>query len=459
MKYIFLDYKTDSLLKVVQLRILYILMRISLMLFSVKIPDSNKYIIGASFVNTYGDSLYYYSYLKLKAIKENKKIIIICTTSNPAFDIIKCILNKDEYIVYNNIVYNVILFFIQKKYARSSIDYVLMWAIRKKYTNMVLFTFDELLGRKEHYVNGLNQSSTNKNKHIRCIDNIIRHYKSFNFNFLLKRLDYYNLLEKNDIHNEFLNKFSDRYKEEFSSLKRRIGINKRYVCLHIKEYDFNLSAEQQPRGIKSPNNYISAISYILTNGFQVVLLGKNKFRSIFIDESGFIDYQNSGFQSILNDLILINGCDFYIGNNSGPYDGAIMFKKPIMLINCVGINEHIPLHDKVRFFPKLFKKCSTGEIIDPFEQIDRIESMTNQLNIEDQNGGIKLLELTSEEVLNSAKEMIDVVNSDSKKNRATELQQIYFQKKMPHHLMLYISDSLPFNGYLIHSCINKMKKL
>lgn len=116
-----------------------------------------------------------------------------------------------------------------------------------------------------------------------------------------------------------------------------------YVCLHVRTPFFYNSTHDGFRN-SSIENYYDAIRYITALGGAVVRMGDpmNGLKDI----DGFINYPNTAEKSEEMDLHLIKNCKFYIGTNSGIYDTAMLFGKPVL---CVNTNDYL--------FCKPYKTC------------------------------------------------------------------------------------------------------
>jgi putative glycosyltransferase (TIGR04372 family) len=121
-------------------------------------------------------------------------------------------------------------------------------------------------------------------------------------------------------------------------ITRLLQIDKPYICIHVKEHDPDIRGVQ-PRGIKDIAPYGGMVEFLMQAGYDVVALGKNQKTLKSLKSFGAKAYGISPHQSVKNDFSLISGCEFYIGNNSGPYDIAIALRKPMLMINFIGISE------------------------------------------------------------------------------------------------------------------------
>lgn len=110
-----------------------------------------------------------------------------------------------------------------------------------------------------------------------------------------------------------------------------------YVCIHIRsngdEYE---DTEIQKYRNTSLAKMKKSIDFIQSKGGSIILMGAKK-RSEIVNFDNFFDYPSSGYKSELNDIALISGCSFFLGNSSGLFQVATFFE-----ISC-GLSNIVPL--------------------------------------------------------------------------------------------------------------------
>lgn len=133
-----------------------------------------------------------------------------------------------------------------------------------------------------------------------------------------------------------------------------------FVCLHVRESGFHGDHQTTERNADI-NNYIPAIDEIISRGGWVVRLGDPSMTRLPNMEN-VIDYPFTEFKSNLMDLYLISECYAYMGMQSGIFDVAVLFQRPVILTNMsnwlfpfpqkkcdIGIFKHIYSNSKKRF--------------------------------------------------------------------------------------------------------------
>lgn len=119
-----------------------------------------------------------------------------------------------------------------------------------------------------------------------------------------------------------------------ASIDKLLGLkNKKYVCLHVRDSGFHNDLTKRSYRNADITTYKSAILHLIENGFTVVRLGDPSMPKLNLNNQGYIEYSHSDFKSELLDLALIKNCEFYIGMQSGPLDIALMFQKPVLILN------------------------------------------------------------------------------------------------------------------------------
>lgn len=156
----------------------------------------------------------------------------------------------------------------------------------------------------------------------------VRHYKNYYENIKLDQII-------SAIHEPLEIDFNkDQQLRIGTSIDELLGLkNKKYVCLHVRDSGFH--NDPQKRSYRNANiaTYKSAILHLIENGFAVVRLGDPSMPKLNINNQEYIEYSHSDFKSELLDLALIKNCQFYIGMQSGPLDIALMFQKPVLILN------------------------------------------------------------------------------------------------------------------------------
>ena len=105
-----------------------------------------------------------------------------------------------------------------------------------------------------------------------------------------------------------------------------------FACLHVRESGFYNDAKQSPERNADIMKYIPAMEEITRRGGWVVRMGDASMTRLPPMER-VIDYPFTQAKNALMDMYLISECRVYMGMQSGIYDVAAMFQRPIILMN------------------------------------------------------------------------------------------------------------------------------
>jgi len=169
-------------------------------------------------------------------------------------------------------------------------------------------------------------------------------------------------VEKN---NELFNKREDlRY---FELLKKKIGTKSKIVTVHIRQNDFHVMDANANARNSDLNKILKILNQIEGNHLFVIMGApgnkriKSKYKNLF-------DYSNSKYKSQKNDILLLNFCNAFIGNASGPAHYMLTRNKPCLYIDWFPFEMALK-NEKCIIMPKLIKKKNK---ILPFEDFNKL---------------------------------------------------------------------------------------
>ena len=105
-----------------------------------------------------------------------------------------------------------------------------------------------------------------------------------------------------------------------------------FVCMHVREGGFYGDHDEAYFRNASIENYMPAMAAITERGGWVVRLGDSTMQKLPAMER-VIDYAHSTAKCDLMDIYLIKECSLYIGSQSGIWDVANLFQKPLLMPN------------------------------------------------------------------------------------------------------------------------------
>ena len=234
-------------------------------------------------------------------------------------------------------------------------------------------------------------------------------------------------------------------KQQMLELVYQLGIppNAWFVCLHVRESGFRNDKGRREHRNSNINSYIPAINHITSNGGWVVRMGDNSMLKL-PKLKNVIDYPHTSNKSELMDLVLIKLCYFFIGTQSGIYDVAVLFNKPILLLNMYSWTFGSPMHYKDRGIIKhVYSKIenrflSINEIYNSDWSLQNINSIANQ--------DYYFVDNTEQEILDAVREYYKIISEDS--FEPSIIQQLAAKELKTHSRQIIITNRLAPNSIM-----------
>ena len=247
-------------------------------------------------------------------------------------------------------------------------------------------------------------------------------------------------LRNDDLKFNFLKlKREDYLKGEKILRDNNLSSYKWYVALHIREDNQN---DDQTHRNANPINYIKLIKEIISRGGAVFRMG-NQSMTKLPKIKGLIDYPFTNFKSDFMDIFLAATSKFVVGTASGFWTAASFFNTPTLLTNYAPYIEYYSFNENCIFLPKTLTN-SNNKIVSIKEifQQNKYSQYTSMAQF--RKSSLKVLENTEEDLLESVKNMFDLLSIDENKKRDFVKLNQDFKKK-------YFEESF-YNG-------NKLKPL
>ena len=128
-----------------------------------------------------------------------------------------------------------------------------------------------------------------------------------------------------------------------------------YVCLHVREPGFRSDTGRRPERNFAINSYLEAINAITAAGGWVVRIGDPSMTPLPTMER-VIDAAAGPTANDWMNLFLIHSCRFYLGCQSGPFDVAVLFKKPMLTVNMYHWIDRPRQHHDRAIFQRVYSK-------------------------------------------------------------------------------------------------------
>jgi putative glycosyltransferase (TIGR04372 family) len=178
----------------------------------------------------------------------------------------------------------------------------------------------------------------------------------------------------------------------------------KFVCLNVRDSAFFNEKVTSRHAYRNSNiaDYEDTIKYLIDLGYWVIRMGKKVNSPIKIKHKKIIDYGMDPNRSDLLDIWLSKNCEFFISTSTGIDGVAIMFKKPIVIVNLLPIAHIYSWCNGITAPKKLF--WSNGN------QLTLTEYLNNAQSKKYKEKGIKIVNLSPLEIKDSVQEMIAHIN-------------------------------------------------
>ena len=188
-----------------------------------------------------------------------------------------------------------------------------------------------------------------------------------------------------------------------------------FVCLNVRDsaYDHHLGrSENFIRKVRNSeiDDYKSAIEYLVNNNILVFRMGSVVEKAIEIININFIDYASNGLRTELLDLFLGAKCKFTVSTSTGWDSIPEMFQRPLLLVNVFDFYRPNVLARKQIAFPKILWSIEKDRPLTLCESIEIFQSGSITLKLSSADKiGLKIRDLSSEELLDAMREMVQRV--------------------------------------------------
>lgn len=205
-------------------------------------------------------------------------------------------------------------------------------------------------------------------------------------------------------------KLSPQVDNKADSFMRNIGKkdNDWFICLHVRSSGFYKDRNSSPDRNANISNYIDLINYITEKEGWVFRLGDDSMprldKNLLIKSERVVDLAHSKFNTAEINAWLIANCNSYIGMQSGLFDYAKLFFKPIILVNMYTPFFGVDNEKNIIGFYKKFINKTNGFENTPIEVIQTAEFQESDFS------PIKFsqVELTGAEILKYTSNLLPV---------------------------------------------------
>ena len=264
--------------------------------------------------------------------------------------------------------------------------------------------------------------------------------------------------------------FTDSEKKKGDEILKKIGINQndQYVMLALRGEEYlkkkypNINWGRHSTRDTNISYYNETINFLVKKKFKVILIGSGSPKNLENKNSYLINYENSKFKSEFMDIYLFSKkrCKFVVSSATGIDAIGTLFKKPILEIVTPISDGRTYSNTYSIIFKKYYSRTlnrnlTLREIFDL--NLSGLTGEAEELN------EIKIIHPTSNEILNSAEEVLNkiennyVSNTDNKnlQKEFTLKYKYYIDKHAPHrftrkHTGMITESFISENKYLLN---------
>jgi putative glycosyltransferase (TIGR04372 family) len=236
-------------------------------------------------------------------------------------------------------------------------------------------------------------------------------------------------------------------KEKLKTLLKNLKITKKYITLNLNTKEYYCD-NGNTRRVTSFKKYDALIEFLIKQNYQVVIHGRRNTNPLSLTKkTDQIEYDNSQYCSIENDLALYYGAEFAITNKSGPMLFAIACNIPLLILDYVEWPANHS-YKKLRFYPKPIKNKKTNNYLS-WKNFLELPGFFNhhiyQYNFEN----YIYQDMKIEETIEATKEFLSLLKQPNEIwTKHTDLQKKFLNSLNPLHMELYEAQIVPCDTYL-----------
>jgi|GEM_PF-5750847 len=187
--------------------------------------------------------------------------------------------------------------------------------------------------------------------------------------------------------------------------RAKIDLDRPLVVLHARHSAYHNIGAQAFRD-SNIRNYVPAIRYLLSRGYQVVRVGDGTMPRLKIRHEDYIELPFDKHYRWEYDSFFIAHADFMIGCQSGPCAYARALGIPLLSVNAVLHYTLLPARMEMACFKRYQRRSDHGWVdIDLEEALEaNVQHFDNAYQFE--AAGIRVLDARAEEVVAAVKDMI-----------------------------------------------------
>ena len=211
--------------------------------------------------------------------------------------------------------------------------------------------------------------------------------------------------------------------------KNQIYENDKIVCISSRTSKFRNENYESTRNA-SINSQLDAVKFLLSKGYKIVKLGRDKNIKLNINDKKIFDYSSLNLEDDFLEFFIMSKSSFMICTDSGINALPVILRKPRLIVNFVNF-KNLYLNDN-KFTPfilpkKIFSKkkkefLSYKDILEKkIMDVDTIDLIPDEY---------ELIDNSKQEILDASIDMYNFLNSKEKKNNLERHNQDFFFKQI-----------------------------
>jgi len=195
---------------------------------------------------------------------------------------------------------------------------------------------------------------------------------------------------------------------------RAVCPSKKFICLNIRDASFDLYLREECDNEKTAKTldfrnsnswtYLQASEVLANMKYTVFRMGSIVKEPLASKHPGVIDYATNGMRTEFLDIFLAAHCAFAVSTGTGWDNAPMIFRRPIMWVNCLPI--FIPTHQicHIISYPKTLIDQKSGDVLNLKSMIEKNVDQTFSTNGY-ADAGVVIRDLSSDELVDAVTEM------------------------------------------------------
>jgi putative glycosyltransferase (TIGR04372 family) len=230
---------------------------------------------------------------------------------------------------------------------------------------------------------------------------------------------------------------------------KKIGVQEGqdFVCLHVREGVYRNDANRRPYRNSNIENYYELIKFLVSKNIFIIRMGRKSEKPLGIKNKFIYDLPFSEFKYDFFDLYLMKQCKFFIGDQSGLTDLAVLLSKDCLKTNMLRIFELLPTTIKSRSICKIPLLKKNKKFLNLKEYLDLPYTYHHSEFI---NQELDFVENSTEDLYLLGQEYYNLIYANNKNNPEillTDVQKRFNKMLLERFSEMYAKDEELKNFY------------